>query len=162
MTAGAVRVTMGEFFRGGVSDFDDFHIEVEGLAREGMVGVDHHLVGADVDDREEARSHVGVGLELHAGFELGSTLEGGAGDGLDEVLVTGAVALFGGDGDVELISRVLSFKGLFESRDDVAGAVEVGEGSATGRGVKNLATVAGEGVVDGNDLVFGDVHWAPL
>lgn len=160
MSTRTVGVTVLEFFIGGVADVADGDVEVEGLAGEGVVGVDGDAVGVHLDDGDDAGLAVGFGAELHAGLGLGDAgaLEGGAGDFLDELLLAGAVTFLGGNGDLEVVAGGFAFEVTFEAGDDVGIAVEVGEGLAAFGGIYDLTFVALERVVDGDNLVFADLH----
>jgi hypothetical protein len=137
--AGAVDVAVLELFGGGVADVLDGDVELEGDAGEGVVGVDGDLVVVHSRDGDDAAAVGGLGGELHAGLDVGDALEAVAGDALDELRVALAVALVGLDGDLDLIAGALAFEGGFEAGDDVAGAVEVGEGLAALGGVEDVA-----------------------
>lgn len=159
VAAGAVDVAVGEFFLGGFADVFDGDVEGERDAGEGVVGVDGDGVAIDLGDGDDGHGALwGLGAELHAGLDVGYALEGGARDGLDEGFVAFAVGVFGGDGDFELVAGGFSFEGFFEAGDEVAGAVEVGEWLLADGGIDDVSIGAGEGVIDGDDGILGDLH----
>ena len=59
-----------QFFGTGFTDFLDAHIEVQGLAGQGMVCVYLHLIVGDSYNRDDVHAAFLVGLELHADFDL--------------------------------------------------------------------------------------------
>lgn len=74
---------------------------------------------------------------------------------LDQLLVTLAVAFFRGDGHVQLVAGSFAHQSLFQAGNNVACAVQVGQGLATlDRGIDGLAGVVSERVVDGHYGVF--------
>jgi hypothetical protein len=125
-----------------------------------MVRIDGHLVVGHPDDRDDLLAALVLGLELHAGLDVVDPAERGAGDGLDHVRVLVPVRLVGRDLDLERVAGALALQGVLEPADDVAGAVEVRQRTAALGRVEDLALGVGEGVVDGDDLVFADLHGA--
>src|SRR6185369_7129447 len=76
-------------------------------------------------------------------------------------LVALAVGFVRRDGNVDLIAGILSVEGRFKTGNDVAGAVQVVERSASLRGIDHLPVVAGQRVIDADDLVLCDAHEMP-
>ncbi|HTL29812.1 MAG TPA: hypothetical protein VL282_11340 [Tepidisphaeraceae bacterium] len=66
MPARAMHMSMAQLFRGCVAHFHDLYIEIQRLAREGMIRVDRHIVGIDAHHRHHACLSAALGLELHA------------------------------------------------------------------------------------------------
>ncbi len=158
VAAGAVDVAVGEFFLGGLADVFDVDVEGEGEAGEGVVGVDGDGFAVDFGDGVDGGVAVVFGAELVSDGEGGDALEGVFGDDLDEFIVAGAVGFFGGDGDFDVVVGGFSFECFFETDDEVAAAVEVGEGLFSDGGVDDVSIGAGEGVIDHDDGIFGDLH----
>src|SRR5690606_27553651 len=101
---------------------------------------------------------LGTGLELHARLDPFDALERLARQILHHALVAHAVALLGLDVDLQRVAGLAPGPGLFQARDDVAGAVEVMQRAVFGRLVDDPAIVVGQGVVDAGDAGSRDLH----
>lgn len=158
MAAGAVHVTVRELFFGSVTHVGDLDGEVQGLAGQRVVAVDGDVVAFDLADGDVDAALVIAALELHARLEVFHALERGARHHLDQLFVTRAVALFGGDVDLELVAHRAAFERLFQARNDVAFAMDVSQRLATVRAVDDVALVVGQRVMEGNGVAVGDLH----
>ena len=65
VTPGAVGVTMSDFFSAGVSHFDNVDVELESLARQGMIGIDVNAVTTHLNYRHRTLSLFGIELCGH-------------------------------------------------------------------------------------------------
>jgi len=68
------------------------------------------------------------------------------------------VTLLGGKADLERIASLLSLHRLFETRDDLSFALDIGQRFAANRGIDDVFVVVGEGVVKNNNGARGDLH----
>ena len=121
-------VTVINLLLGGLTDINDFDIELEVDPGKGVVGIDGDLVAVDRGDLGDTRAAWGLGLKAHSGFEfdiLGKLAAGGINN---EVLTPFTVALDSGDIGGEALAGGLALKLFFETGDDVSVSVEVGQG----------------------------------
>ena len=77
---------------------------------------------------------------------------------LHELLVALAVAFRRHERDLELVARALALESLFQSRDEVAMALDVGERIAARGAVEHFPLIILEGVVDQDHAVGGYFH----
>lgn len=79
MTTFAMHVAVRQFFFAGITHIDDLHIEIQTLAGQGMVAIDHHVIAFNITDGDDLHAAIRAGrMELHAHFEFLDALEHGA------------------------------------------------------------------------------------
>ena len=66
----AVYVTVRQFFCGRFADRDNFHVEVQVLAGQHVVAVNHHVVAVNFGDFNRYRALIGVSQETHADLQF--------------------------------------------------------------------------------------------
>ena len=159
VAAGAVDMPVSDLFRSRGADFTDRDVEVERHPGQGMVSVESHLVPLDLGDDDDLLSLVVGGFQLHSLLEIFASLDLIGGYHGDLRCIGHPISFLGRDCDGEGIPRFLSFHGFFEALHDLSLAMQVGERAAILGGVDNFLLVVGEGVVEEDDGVFGDVHW---
>ena len=155
----AVNVAMGQLFFAGFAHFGNFHIEVQGRARQRMVAIHGDVVAFNFSDGEQTRACIGLCLELHARQHFFHAFKGVARHGLDQAVMTFAVAFSRFHFDIQLVARLLAGEGIFQAGDDVAMAVQVGQWfvALAGR-VQGGTRVIGQGVVDCHYGIVCDLH----
>jgi hypothetical protein len=92
MTVRAMDMAMIEFFRRGGADRHDFHIKIQLHASQRVVAIDGDFVRFDGGDSDDLNAVIGLGLELHAHFDVVDTGEHLAGNGLHHLRIVFAVA----------------------------------------------------------------------
>lgn len=135
MAARTVYVTVVKLFGGGFAHVHDFHIEVEGNARQRVVGIYGDFVEAHFGDGDYLAL---VGLKLHAFFYF-LIAKSGAGHALGEVVIFYTVSFFGSDGQLKFIAFHFSFETFFHAGNEVADALYIVKGLATLAGVENFS-----------------------
>ena len=151
-----------EFLFGGLAHAHDLDGEVQVLAREFVVRVDHGLVARDGLDADGHRAHGRLCVEHHAGFHLVNSLEHVDRDFLRHALVIFAVAFGGDDLHVELVADFVTDHRVLEPHDDHVGTLDVLERFAAFGGIDDGSFVGGEGVVHLDYGLIGDFHGVPL
>lgn len=66
----AVYVAVRQFFFGRFADRDNFHVEVQVLAGQHVVAVNHHVVAVNFGDFNRYRALIGVSQETHADLQF--------------------------------------------------------------------------------------------
>lgn len=145
------------FLRGG-AHFLDGDVEVQGFAGQRVVAVDRHGVAVHGRHGDDLHAAAGLGVELHADFNGVDAREHVTRHLLDQAGVLVAIAVGRGDADLQRVTGDLAGEGLFQARDDVLVAVQVGQGLATLGAVDDVTCVVGQGVVDQGDAVLRDLH----
>lgn len=158
VTARTVDVTVGQFFAGGIADSRDFDGEVQGEAGHRMVAVQNDFVAVHVDDRDQLHAPGRLRLELHPGENLGGAMEGAFWHGLHHLVIAFAIAVGGRYRNLEGVAHRVARQGAFEAWDDVAQAVEVGKWFLPLGTVEDFSFITGEGVMDADNFVCGDLH----
>ena len=123
-----------------------------------MVAVDGDGVAFDLGHGDHQRTALGLRLELHARLDALDTLEGVTRHFLDQLLLYFAVTFGGGNLGVDLVAGGLAFEFLFQTRNDVAGAVEVGQRLAAFRAVQHFTCIIGQGVVERDNGILRNLH----
>ena len=100
----------------------------------------------------------GGGAELHAHLQLVDALKVRPRDRLQKFLVAFAIGLFGLDGDTEFVAGGLAFQGLFQTRNQVAYTLDIGQRLPIFGAVEFGTLIIGQGVVDGGDFLAGNLH----
>jgi thiamine pyrophosphokinase len=127
---------------------------MKGLARQFVVAVDQHRIGANGGHGHDLPV---IGVKFHADFDLLSA-ERAFRQLLHLFGIANAVAFFGADVEVEFVAGSVAFESFFHAQNQVAFAVQVVERLVARAGVDDLARVVAQGVVDGRYFVPGDVH----
>ncbi len=116
VTTGSVYVFMHNFFLGCLPDFDNFHVEVQLLTGQRVVGIDRYLIGSNFRNRYNLAL---IGLKLHTHLH-GLTAECAFGNVLNHLRVADAVAFFGRNLNLEFIAGRFTVQTVFHARDEVA------------------------------------------
>ena len=151
-----------QLFFGGFAHAHDFDGEVQVLASEFVVRVNHGLVARDRLHADGHRAHGRLCVEHHAHFHLVDALEHVHRDFLRHALVVFAVTFGGDDLHVELVADFVTDHRVLETHDDHVGALDVLERFAAFGGIDNGSFVGGEGVVHLDYGLVGDFHGVPL
>jgi len=155
---GTVDVAMIQFFAASLADFLDGNIEMQSNAGQGVIGVNSDIFQIHAHDRDHPRPFFTHGLKLHTHLNILIGVELRTWELLHQTLVSSAIGIFRGYDGVDLIARRLAFKRRFQTGNDIAYAMDVGEGVSALRTVQLRTLCIGEGVIYGDDLVFGDLH----
>ena len=158
VAAGAVDVAVGEFFLGGIADFADGHVKVEMRSCERVVAVEGHFVIGDFFDGDDLRTLAAAGLELTADFEVRHAFDLRSRDDNDFLAVMFAITFLGRNIHLEGIAGDLAIKRLFQTRNDLAIAMDIRQGFVTIRRVDGLFFIVSESVVDEDDFAGSDLH----
>ncbi len=121
LTTRPVHVTVREFIVGGVADFYYVNSKVQRLAGQFVIGIDSDRVGTNFFHRHD---HAIIGLKLHTNFN-GRTAKCRFGYLMHVIGIPNAVAFFGRNDQVELITRLPAFQPFFHTRNQVVLAVKV-------------------------------------
>jgi len=161
-TTAAVGMDMavGDFFFGGGTYIDHLHAEVQRLARQRMVAVNHYAVVQHFGNLYRALTHLGFGDKTHARHYVFDITESGQRHFLTQAVVIRAIGLLTFYGDIQAITCLFALKGCFQTRDQVFGTVEVNHGFAFKGTFQQLTLLVGQAVVDGYRCVLGDLHIA--
>ena len=153
MAATAAVALWVQLFFGGFAHAHDFDGEVQVLAREFVVRVNHGLVARDGLDADGHRAHGRLCVEHHADFDFLDALENVYRDFLRHAFV-----VFADDLHVELVADFVTDHGLFKPDHNHVGALDVLERFAAFGGIDNGSFVGGEGVVHLDYGLIGDFH----
>src|SRR3546814_4725821 len=69
-----------------------------------------------------------------------------------------AITFFRRHIDAEAVAHTTSGQCAFQTRNDIAGAVQIGQRLATRRGIDDRAGIVGKGVVECSDTTFSNLH----
>lgn len=161
VTANAVNVAVGNFFLGGGANIFNGDIEGELFPRQGVIAVDGGVAAVNIGNYNGNGAVIGLGFEAHAHFHFG-VAKGFEGDGLNQAFVIFAISLIGGDIDLERISGRFSGERRFQTRNDVVGAVKIGQRALAAGGVELHAIFIAHGVMKRNNTVILDSHKSRL
>ena len=171
VTTGAMRMAVGDFLVGRVAKRLDGHLEVQGLASQGMIRIDgDRFVGDACDEKRNLTTLVIVRDNLHPSGEFCVRGEQVARDFL-RLSNPGAVPLFRRHGRFHGLSLGHAFELLLEARDDVLSAMQIEERASALRLIDDFSVIVTQGVGERNYLVLGDLvghdvgptmtYWAP-
>lgn len=158
MATGTVHMAVVDFFGAGVADFCHFYIEVECHPGHRVIAIEDDLIANHLDDRHELHAFSRFGMKLHARFDLIHALKCISWHGLHQVIVTQAIGLFRRNRDMELVAEHLPGERVFQAWNDVALAVDIGEGFVVLGTVENFALLVGEGVMKVHHFTSCDLH----
>ena len=127
MPARAVHMPVLHFLGCGCPHVDDLHVEMQRLVGERMVSVQCHHVAHDGRHREHTHAAVGARLELHALADLARVRQRAPRHPLDQCLIAYAIALGWSDRYLHVVAALLAFQGHFQSGDQVAMTLYIGE-----------------------------------
>ena len=96
----AVYVTVRQFFCGRFADRDNFHVEVQVLAGQHVVAVNHNVVAVNFSDFNRYRALIGVSQETHADLQFVNAHEDVFRYALHQVFVVVAVRVVRADVNV--------------------------------------------------------------
>ena len=105
----AVYVAVRQFF-GRFADRDNFHVEVQVLAGQHVVAVNHHVVAVNFGDFNRYRALIGVSQETHADLQFVNAHEDVFRYALHQVFVVVAVRVVRADVNVKTIANVVAFE----------------------------------------------------
>ncbi len=145
MTAGAVRVAVGDLLFGRVSERVDRHVEVQGLAGKWMIRIDcDRFFGDARDEKRDLPARIIVRDHLHAGRKLcvGGKQVARNFPGLADPW---AVPLLGRHRGFDGLSLGHAFELLLETGNDVLGAVKVKKRTAILRLIDDFTVIARAG-----------------
>jgi hypothetical protein len=155
---GTVDMAVVQFLARGLPNLLDSNVEMQGDAGQRMIGIDDNIIHIHAYHRDHPRTRFIHGLKLHTDLNVLIGVESRTRELLHQILVSGAIGLFGWNDGVDLITHRLAFERRFQAGNDVADSMDVGEGASAVRGVQFSTLRVGKGVIYGFDLVFGDLH----
>lgn len=154
----AVDVAMAEFFGGRSANINDFNVEVQSLAGEGMVSIDSDFGLGDFDDSNDFNAVICLRLELHADFEIFHAGELSAGHRLDHLRIFFTVTVFRTDSGFEFITLLFADELTLETRNDVAETDDKSEWLMANRRIDDIAFVVFNSVVHHNNGIVSYIH----
>lgn len=149
---------MLELFRFGVADVGYFNIKCQVDTCQRVIGVNSDVVTDDCSNLGHPRSLRGLCLELHAGLQVHSLGELGALCLDNQVGILFTICFRSRDIGHKLVADGLAGKLIFQSGDDVAMPVEIGEGLSSFTRVKNFTAWRSQCVVHGDDVIIFNLH----
>lgn len=158
MAASTMDMTVIQLFGRSSTDFNHFDIKVKVLTRQRVVAIDSDVAAIYGGNSDDLHAMIGLGMELHADFNGVYTLEHFLGHNLHQAFVFFAVAICRGNADLEAVTNLLAFEGIFKAGNDVASAVKVGQRLTANRTVDHCARVIGQCVFDTGHEIFCDLH----
>ena len=157
-----MHVPVVDFVGLGLADGGDFDSELEVDPGQRVVGIDGDVISHDGGDLSHAGTVGGVRLEAHARLQVHALRELGAGRLDDQIGIMFPVGLGGRDLGDQLVPGDLSFQLLFQTGNDIAVTVQVGEGVPAFTGIEDLSLGIGQGVMHRDDVVVFDFHGGRL
>jgi len=157
----AMNMAMLDLFARSFADIENLHVEMKGLARKRMVGIELDLIAFETDNGDKLGALFALRLKLHADLDIG-TAEFGLGHHEYEAVIALAIGIGRSDDAAQLIAGVLALKLFFETRDKIAVPVEVHEGLGAFRGVKKIPAIIFKAVIDGDHSVLLYCHRFPF
>ena len=155
---GTMDVAMTQFLAARFANFLDGNIEMQSNAGQGMISIDGNVFRIHAHHRDHPRPSFAHGLKLHAYLNILIGIELRARELLHQTLISSAIGVFRVDDGVDLITRRLTLKRRFQTGNDIAYTMDVGEGASAMRTIQFRALCIGQGIIYGDDLVFGDLH----
>lgn len=157
MPARPVHVAMRQFDRRRGADFHDLDIEGECHAGERMISVHGDVIVLDFCDRDDGLPLRTFGMKLLPdrdirAFELRARHAG------DQRVVARAIAFFRRNRNLEGIALDLAGERIFQPADNIARPVQVGERFRAAGRVELVSVWIGEGVMNADDGLVGDLH----
>jgi len=150
-------MAMGKFREFSGTHRNNFHIKGQRLAGELVVAVEDRFLLVDVTDDEHAHAEISFGVEAHPDLHFVRT-EAIERNALDQLVAVFTIRIDGLHDDDLRVARGEAFEALLQSRDDIAGAMEILHRAMAGRRIEHVALVVLEGVFDADDGFFGDAH----
>src|SRR5690349_14375795 len=154
MTTIPMNVSMGYFFLGGIPDFDDLHVKVQGHACERVVSIHGYRIKTNLRYRYDASL---VSRETHSRFYFLFT-KSAAGNFLNEVFIFLTISFFGLDLKIQFFAFGFSFKTLFHSGNKIAGAMKVVQRITAFTRVDDGTFIITQCIMNGGYLVFRNLH----
>lgn len=153
VSAWTVNVTVGFLFVRRVSDFQDLHVKVEVHAAERVKRRAHHRWPLNLrHPKGERLTLFGLRLKTHPALDGHVRGKARAGHSNRFDLLFWAVAFFGGNARVELVTNTLAHKLTLKARDNVSTAMEVEQGPVVFRTVQLLPFVVGQHIFKAHGL----------
>jgi len=156
MSMRPVHMAVGDFFFRGGAHFQDVRTKAQGLAGQGVVGVQDDFVALDFDDGKGACLAIGIAaFQLAAYFDTGRKL--GFGDGLQQRFVALAKGIRHRQIQSHAVTRLLAQQRFFHFGEDIAvAAMQVGDGLFAL--LKDFASRGSDLVMEGDGAVLADFH----
>ncbi|BFO12400.1 hypothetical protein GGER_49100 [Serratia rubidaea] len=111
----AVNVAVRQFFRRRFTDSHDFNVEVQVLARQHVVTVNHHVIAVHFGDFNRNRTLIGISQETHANLQLVNAHENVFWYALHQVFIIVAVGFVSANVNVETIAHRVAFERFFQT-----------------------------------------------
>jgi D-alanyl-D-alanine carboxypeptidase/D-alanyl-D-alanine-endopeptidase (penicillin-binding protein 4) len=158
VTTGSVHVTVLDLFGSRFAHVVHFNREMQCLASERMIAVDEYLAILDPGHGDIDLTLRTTTLKLHAGLDVFDALKRLARHFLHQLGVVHAIAFLGRHVGSELVADCTAFHLRFQTRHDLAGAVDIGQRITAFRAVDDLTLVVGQRVMKGGNGVFCNLH----
>src|SRR5471032_598968 len=121
----AVNVAVSQFFSRCFADRDHFYVEVQILASQHVVTVNHYVVAVNFGDFYRNRTLIGVSQETHTDFQLFNTHEHVFRNALNQVFVVVAVSVVGANVHVEFVTDCMTIQRGFQTGDQGTMTVQI-------------------------------------
>ncbi|ABU79571.1 hypothetical protein ESA_04392 [Cronobacter sakazakii ATCC BAA-894] len=125
MAVRAVNVAVSQFFFGRFADSNNFHVEVQVLARQHVVAVNHNMVVAHFGNFYRYRALIGFRQEAHANLQLVNAHEDVFRYALYQVFIVLAVSVVSAYVHIEFIANVMAFQRRFQAGNQGAVTMQV-------------------------------------
>ena len=117
VTVRTVNVAMSQFFFGCFTDRNNFNVELQVLASQHMVAVNHNVVVFNFSDLNRYWTLVSFSQEAHANLQLVNAHEHVFRNALNQVVVVLAVSVVCANSNVKFIANFMTFQRGFQAGD---------------------------------------------
>ncbi|CDN08694.1 conserved exported hypothetical protein [Klebsiella quasipneumoniae subsp. similipneumoniae] len=125
VTMRAVHVTVLQLFSGRFADGDNFHIELQVLACQHVVAINHNVVVFNFSDFYWYRTLIGFRQEAHANLQFINAHEDVFRYTLHQVFVILTVSVVSADGYVKFVAHFVAIQRVFQAGNQGAVTVQV-------------------------------------
>jgi hypothetical protein len=158
MAVFAVNVAMSQFFFGRFTDCHNFNVEVQVLASQHMVAINHNVIAIHFSDFDRNRALIGISQETHTHFQFVNAHEDVFRDALNQVVVVVAVSVIRANMHVEYVTNGMTFQRSFQTGDQGTMAVQVIQRRAHRRFINQHTVFCTYLICHADDQVFCYFH----
>lgn len=149
---------VSQFLARGVAHADYLYVEVQGLARQGMVGIKFNACIGDIYHGKADLSVIAIGVYLHARNQLHVVAETRARLDKAGLGIVRPITFRRAYRNSVMETSFSTFQCFFEAGDDIVMAVQIDKWFAIDIAVEYLACVVGERIAHGNYLAGACFH----
>ena len=125
VTVRTVNVAMSQLFFGRFADRNNFYVELQVLASQHMVAVNHDVVIFHFGDFNRNRALVGFRQEAHANLQFVNAHEHVFRNALNQVVVILTVSVVRAYSNVKFVANFMTFQRGFQARNQGAVTMQV-------------------------------------